>query len=319
MLITLCSIANAQPLAKLSRIGYLSYEPLSAISARTEAFRQGLRQLGYVEGENIAIEWRDAQGKRNRLTEFAAELVHLKVDILVTAGGSATRSAKQTTTVIPVVMTQDRDPVANRFIASLARPGGNITGLSRMAPELSGKKVELLKEIVPVLSQIAVLGRFKEASRATRTETVNELERAADVLKVKLQYVDVQRRDDIEPAFRAAQKAGADAVLWLVPGPVGGTQRPQIAGIAIKSRLPAIYEEATYIEAGGLMSYGVHLPDLDRRAAMYVDMILKGAKPGDLPVQQPIKFELVINLKAAKQIGLTIPPNVLARADRVIR
>jgi putative ABC transport system substrate-binding protein len=315
LLITLCSIADAQPLTKTARIGYLTTEPLSAISARTEAFRLGLRQLGYVEGKNIAFEWRDAQDNIKRLTEFAAELVRLKVDIIVTAGGNATRSAKKATAVIPIVITQDRDPVANGFIASLARPGGNITGLSRMAPELSGKKVELLKEIVPVLSRLAILGRFKEASRVIRTE-IDEIERAADVLGVKLQYVDIQSRNDIEPAFRAARKAGSDAVLWLVPGPAGGTQRPQIAKVAVKSRLPAMYEEATYVEAGGLMSYGVHLPDLDRRAAIYVDKILKGAKPADLPVEQPTKFEFVINLKTATQIGLTIPPNVLTRADR---
>jgi len=310
--------AQAQQPAKVPRIGYLTNESLSALSARTEAFRQGLRELGYVEGKNIVIEWRDAEGKLDRLNELAVELVRLRVDVIVTAGGLATRSAKEATMTIPIVMTQERDPVSSGFIASLARPGGNITGLSRLAPELSGKQLELLKEIIPRLFRVAVLVSLTQSS-LTRTQTLKEIEVAAGALGVKLQYLDVQSLKDIEAAFRAARKSQADAVLWLVSGPIGGTHRPRIGELAVQSRLPAIYEQAEYVEAGGLMSYGVSFTDLDRRAATYVDKILKGAKPSDLPVEQPIKFEFVINLKAAKQIGLTIPPNVLARADRVIR
>jgi len=310
--------AQAQQPAKVPRIGYLTNESLSALSARTEAFRQGLRELGYVEGKNIVIEWRDAEGKLDRLNELAVELVRLRVDVIVTAGGLATRSAKEATMTIPIVMTQERDPVSSGFIASLARPGGNITGLSRLAPELSGKQLELLKEIIPRLFRVAVLVSLTQSS-LTRTQTLKEIEVAAGALGVKLQYLDVQSLKDIEAAFRAARKSQADAVLWLVSGPIGGTHRPRIGELAVQSRLPAIYEQAEYVEAGGLMSYGVSFTDLDRRAATYVDKILKGAKPSDLPVEQPIKFEFVINLKAAKQIGLTIPPNVLARADKVIK
>ena len=310
--------AQAQQPAKVPRIGYLTNESLSALSARTEAFRQGLRELGYVEGKNIVIEWRDAEGKLDRLNELAVELVRLRVDVIVTAGGLATRSAKEATMTIPIVMTQERDPVSSGFIASLARPGGNITGLSRLAPELSGKQLELLKEIIPRLFRVAVLVSLTQSS-LTRTQTLKEIEVAAGALGVKLQYLDVQSLKDIEAAFRAARKSRADAVLWLVSGPIGGTHRPRIGELAVQSRLPAIYEQAEYVEAGGLMSYGVSFTDLDRRAATYVDKILKGAKPADLPVEQPKKFEFIINLKAAKQIGLTIPPNVLARADKVIR
>ena len=310
--------AQAQQPAKVPRIGYLTNESLSALSARTEAFRKGLRELGYLEGKNIVIEWRDAEGKLDRLNELAVELVRLRVDVIVTAGGLATRSAKEATMTIPIVMTQERDPVSSGFIASLARPGGNITGLSRLAPELSGKQLELLKEIIPRLFRVAVLVSLTQSSR-TRTQTLKEIEVAAGALGVKLQYLDVQSLKDIEAAFRAARKSQADAVLWLVSGPIGGTHRPRIGELAVQSRLPAIYEQAEYVEAGGLMSYGVSFTDLDRRAATYVDKILKGAKPADLPVEQPKKFEFVINLKAAKQIGLTIPPNVLARADKVIR
>jgi len=318
VLLAVAVIAEAQQPAKIPRVGYLTNESLSALSARTEAFRQGLRELGQIEGKNIVLEWRDAEGKLDRLNELAVELVRLRVDVIVTAGGQATRSAKEATMTIPIVMTQDRDPVSEGFIASLARPGGNITGLSRVAPELSGKQLELLKEIIPRLSRVAVLVSLTQSSR-TRTQTLKEIEVAARAFGVKLQYLDVQSLKDIEAAFRAARKGQADAVLWLVSGPIGGTQRSRIAELAVQSRLPAIYEQAEYVEAGGLMSYGVSFTDLDRRAATYVDKILKGAKPADLPVEQPKKFEFIVNLKAAKQIGLTIPPNVLARSDRVIR
>ncbi len=308
-------LAEAQQPANIPRIGYVSASPLSAQSARIEAFRQGLRELGYVEGKNIVIEWRYAEGKLDRVPALAAELVHLKVDIIVTAGPSATRAAKEATSTIPTVMTQDGDPVANGFVASLARPGGNITGLSTLAPEISGKQLELLKEIVPRLSRVVVLGTSTQPGNA---QALRETELAAGAFKVKLQFLDVLSAKDIETAFQAASKGRADGVLALA-APMLVSQRTQVIELAVKSRLPAIYYQSEFVEEGGLISYGVSISDLARRAATYVDKILKGAKPADLPVEQPIKFEFIINLKAAKQIGLTIPPNVLARADKVIK
>jgi putative ABC transport system substrate-binding protein len=316
VLFALCASAEAQQPAKIPRIGYLSTTSASANSPRVKPFQDGLRELGYVEGKNIVIEWRYAEGKPDRVPALAAELVRLKVDIIVTAGPAGTGPAKAATVTIPIVMTQDDDPVANGFIASLARPGGNITGLSRLTPELSGKRLELLKEIVPKLSRVAVFGTSTTASNA---KSLEELKLAAGAMKVQLQYVDVLNSKDIETGFRAAAKGRADAVLMSVSGSVSRLHRAQIVELAVKSRLPVIYEVREWVGDGGLMSYGVNLSDLDRRAAVYVDKILKGAKPADLPVEQPMKFELVINLKTAKQIGLTIPPNVLARADKVIK
>jgi putative tryptophan/tyrosine transport system substrate-binding protein len=312
MLFALCMSAEAQQPAKVPRIGYLSGGNSSAIN---EAFRQGLRELGYMEGKNIVIEWRYAEGKLERTPALAAELVRLKVDVIVTGGQGGTRPAYEATNTIPIVMTQDPDPIRNGFVASLARPGGNITGLSTLAPEISGKQVELLKETVPKLSRVAVFGTSTNTANA---QSLRETELAAGALAVKLQYLEVRDRKDIETAFRAASKGRADAVLAL-GSPVLNAQRAQLVDLAIKSRLPAIYWRSDIVEAGGLMSYGVSFTDLNRRAAVYVDKILKGAKPADLPVEQPKKFELIINLKAAKQIGLTIPPNVLVRADKVIK
>ena len=309
------AVTQAQKLTKVPRIGYLEAVFASTNLARTEAFRQGLRDLGYIEGKNIVIDWRYADGKLDRLPALAAELVHLKVDVIVTAGPAATRSAKEATSNIPIVMAFDNDPVGSGFVASLARPGGNITGLSALAPELTGKRLELLKETDPRLSRLAVLGTSTEPGYA---ETLRETELAAAALKVQLQYLDVLATKDIEAAFQAASKGRADAVLVLT-GPVLISQRTQLANLAVKSRLPSMYYRREYAEDGGLMSYGVSYTDLDRRAATYVDKILKGAKPAEIPVEQPKKFEFIINLKAAKQIGLTIPPNVLARADRVIK
>src|SRR5437773_4152812 len=315
MLLALRFPAEAQQPTKIPRIGYLAAISLSTLAARTEAFRQGLRELGYVEGKNIVIEQRYAEGKFDRLPALAAELVRLKVDIIVTAGPQTTRPAKQATSTIPIVMAQDPDPVGNGFVASLARPGGNITGLATFAPELSGKQLELLKETVSKLSRVAVFGTSINPGNA---QNLREVELAAKAFGVKLQYLDVLSPKDIETAFRAASKGRADAVLML-PGSVLALQRAQLTDLAIKSRLPAIYPQTEYTEDGGLMSYGVSIAELHRRAATYVDKILKGAKPADLPVEQPTKFELIINLKAAKQIGLTIPPNVLAQADTVIK
>jgi putative tryptophan/tyrosine transport system substrate-binding protein len=271
--------------------------------------------FGYVEGKDIVIEWRSAEGKFDRLPDLAAELVRLNVHVVVTGGPMDTRAAKGATSTIPIVMTWDQDPVGSGFVASLARPGGNVTGLSILAPEISGKQLELLKEIVPRLSRVAFLGNSTEPGNA---QALRETEAAARAFAVQLQYLDVLAPKDIEPAFRAASKGRAHAVLVLT-SPVVGSQRTQVVELAVKNRLPAIYHRRQFVEDGGLMSYGVSQTDLDRRAATYVDKILKGAKPADLPVEQPTKFEFVINLKAAKQIGLTIPPQVLARADRVIK
>jgi len=309
-------VAQAQQPTKVPRIGYLTGTSVSAIAARSEAFRQGLREFGYVEGKNIVIEWRSAEGKPERMSELATELVRLKVDLIVSPGGApTTRAAKEATVTIPIVMAQDGDPVGSGFVASLARPGGNITGLSTLAPEISGKQLELLKEIVPRLSRAAVLGT---STRPGTAQQLRETELAAGAFGVKLQYLDVLVPKDIETVFRAASKGRADAVLVL-GGPLFTFQRTQFVELAAKSRLPAIYPSPEFVEAGGLMTYSVSRTDLHRRAATYVDKILKGAKPADLPVEQPTKFELAINLKIAKQIGLTIPPNVLARADKVIR
>jgi putative ABC transport system substrate-binding protein len=307
--------AQAQQAKKVPRIGFLIASTASANSARVEAFRQGLRELGYVEGKNIVIESRYAEGKIDRLPVLAADLVRLKVDVILSAGPAVTRPASEATKTIPIVMAQDGDPVANGFVASLARPGGNITGLSTLAPDISGKQLELLKEIVPKLSHVAVLGT---STRPGNAQALKEIELAARALKVQLQYLDVLATKDIETAFRAASKGSADAVLML-GNPVATSQRTQITDLAVKNRLPAIYDRPEFVEEGGLMTYSVSQNDLFRRAATYVDKILKGAKPSDLPVEQPIKFELIINMKAAKQIGLTIPPNVLARADKVIK
>jgi len=315
LLLALSNPAQAQQATKIPRIGYLSAGSASANSPRIEAFRQGLRELGYVEGKDMIIEWRYAEQKLDRLPALAAELVRLKVDVIVTSGPSVTRAAKAATTTIPIVMSFDIDPVGNGFVASLARPGGNITGLSALHPEISGKRLELLKEIVPRLSRVAVLGSSTVPGYA---QELKEIELAAGAFKVQLQHLDVLHPKDLETAFRAAGKGRADAVLVL-SSPVFGSHRTQIAELAIKGRLPAIYYTAQWVEDGGLVSYGVNTRDLDRRAATYVDKILKGRTPADLPVEQPMKFDFVINLKAAKQIGLTIPPNVLVRADRVIR
>jgi putative tryptophan/tyrosine transport system substrate-binding protein len=314
VLLAVAVVAQAQQPTKIPRIGYLA-PTFPSTAGRREALRQGLRELGYVEGKNVVIEWRFAEDKADRLAGLAAELVRLKVEVIVTSGPAATRAAKEATSTIPIVMAQDNDPVGNGFVASLARPGGNITGLATLAPEIGGKRLELLKEIVPKLSRVAVLGTSTQPGSA---QQLKEVERAAGALGVKLQYLDVLDPKDIEIAFREAGKGRADAVLTLT-SPILISHRAQLADLAVKNRLPAMYAQPEYVEDGGLMTYGVNLNDLFRRAATYVDKILKGAKPADLPVEQPIKFEFIVNLKTAKQIGLTIPPNVLVRADKVIK
>jgi len=314
-LLTTAAPAQAQPTTKIFRLGYLAGSSLTVNAARIEAFLQGLRELGYLQGKNIALEYRAAEGKSERYPALASELVSLKVDVIVTAGAASTRAAREATSTIPVVMVQDSDPVDSGFVASLARPGGNITGLSTLAPEISGKRLELLKEIVPKLSRVATLGTSSYPGNA---QSLKETELAAAAFGVRVQYLDTLGPQDIEPAFRAASRENADAVL-LLQSFVLNSHRKQIVNLAIKGRHPAIYYSPEWVKDGGLMSYGVSFTDLNHRAASYVDKILKGAKPADLPVEQPKKFEFVINLKAAKQIGLTIPPNVLARADQVIR
>ena len=314
-LLTTAAPAQTQHTTKIPRIGLLIAVSPSAAAARTETFRLGLRDLGYMEAKNIVIESRYAEGKLDRLPALAAELVRLKMDVIVTAGGQATRAAKEATSTIPIVMTNDPDPVGSGFVANLARPGGNVTGLSTLAPELSGKRLELLGEVVPKLSRVAVFGTSTQPGQA---QAIKELELAARQFKVQIQQVDVFKSEDIETAFRAAARGRADGLLTLTSA-ILRSQRAQLADLAVKNRIPAIYNDIQFVEAGGLIFYGVSFRDLDRHAASFVDKILKGAKPGDLPIEQPTKFELVINLKVAKQIGLTIAPNVLARADRVIR
>ena len=315
LILTLVTRNEAQQAKKVWRIGFLAATSPSVEAARIEAFRQGLRELGYVEGKNIVIEWRWAEGKFDRLPDLAAELVRLNVDVIVTGGSTSSGAAKEVTTTIPIVMAQVNDPVGSGFVASLARPGGNMTGLSALLPELSGKRLELLKEVLPKLSRVAIFG---DPTAPGNAQALKETELAARPFKVQVQYLDILGPKDIESAFRQASKGRADAVLVL-GAPILISQRKQIADLAVKNRLPAMYGQPEYVEDGGLMSYGVSVVDLYRRAATYVDKILKGRKLADLPVEQPTKFELVINLKTANQIGLTIPQSVLFRADRVIK
>ena len=306
--------AQAQQPAKIPRIGWLASGSASGIAPLTDAFRQGLRQLGYVEGKNIAIEFRYAEGKFDRLQDLAAEIVHLNVDVIIVANGSAIGAAKKATATIPIVMVGPGDSVSLGFIASLARPGGNVTGLSLLSIELTGKRLELLKEAFPKISRVAVL----RATGPEQEQQVRELEAPAQPLGIQLQSVHVQSPDDFENAFLTITKGRADALL-IVRSSLIRIHATRIADFAEKRRLPTMYDDRLFVEAGGLMSYGANVPDFYRRAAVFVDKILKGAKPADLPVEQPTKFEFVVNLKTAKQIGLTIPPNVLVRADRVIK
>jgi len=303
--------AEAQKPAKVPRIGVLS----GPIDPGVEAFRQGLRELSYVEGKNITIEHRSAEGKLHRLPDLAAELVRLKVDVIVASSNLAIIALKEATQTIPIVMSIAGDPVGAGFIASLARPGGNITGLSVIAEQLSGKRLELLKEINPKVARVAV---FRNPTIPTHAVLWKETQDAATVLGIKLLPLDTRGLDEIESAFGTMAREHAEALIVL-PEPITLTYRKQIVDLAAKNRLPAMYPWTEFVDSGGLMAYAPNRDDLWRRAATYVDKILKGRKPADLPVEQPTKFELVINLKAAKQIGLTIPQSVLYRADRVIK
>jgi putative ABC transport system substrate-binding protein len=312
-LLTAVSIAEAQQQKKFYRIGLLTIR--SGIEENEEAFRDRLAEFGYVEGQNILIEWRFAKGNRDRLPALAAELVRLKVDVIVVSSALATAAVKNATREIPIVMAVAGDPVGSGHVGSLGRPGGNITGLTNLAPELGGKRLEILKEVIPGLSRVAILS---DPTNPIFTLQLREVESAAQALKLPLQILEVREPNDFDNAFGAAKKGRAGAVSTLASAFLGA-HRQKLVDFAKKSRLPAIYHSSGFAELGGLMSYGVNTADLYRRAATYVDKILKGAKPADLPVEQPTKFELVINLKTAKQIGLTIPPNVLARADKVIK
>jgi putative ABC transport system substrate-binding protein len=311
--LALCFSVEAQQTKKIPRVGFLMSGSVPSQEPRVEAFRRGLRDLGYVEGKNVVVEYRAV--KYDHLASVAAEFVNLKVDVIVSPGATVTRAVQQATATIPIVMAQDADPVGNGFVASLGHPGGNITGLSSMTADLSGKRLELLKEILPKLSRVAL---FETSTNTGNARQLTETELAAGAFGVKLQRLDILNANDIELGYRAAVKGRADAVLVLTSA-ITESYGAEIAHQALKNRLPVIYARAEGAEAGGLISYGVNLNELHRRAATYVDKILKGAKPADLPVEQPTKFELVINLKTAKQIGLTIPPNVLARADSVIK
>jgi ABC-type uncharacterized transport system substrate-binding protein len=313
-LASLCTAVQAQQSTKIPRVAYVLASSPSAVPVRTEAFRRGLRELAYIEGKNIVVEYRSAEGAPESLPALMTELVRLKVDVIVSGGPESTRAARAATATIPIIMTQDTDPVANGFVASLARPGGNITGLSNLAPELSGKRLELLKEILPTLSGVAVFGTSTGPGNA---KAFKEMQSAAGSFKVKLQYFDILNPKDIDHAFQAI-KGDAEGLVTLA-SPILNSNRTAVLQLAMKNRLAAIYHNSLYVEDGGLMFYGVNVAELDRRAATYVDKILKGAKAADLPVELPTKFELVINLKTARQIGLTIPPNVLARADKVIK
>ena len=307
-------LAEAQQPEKITRIGYLSP---SAELSRLDGFRGALRDLGYVEGKNIVIEYRSAEGKFDRLPDLAAELVRMKVDVIVATGSPGTEAARQASRTIPIVMNLVGDPVP-RFVASLAKPGGNITGLTQLAPQLSGKRLELLKEAFPKIARVAVID---DAALTAEQLSGNsrETQATAEVLGIQLQSFEVKGPNpDLDGVFRAATRQRADALV-MMPGPSLIQHKNRIVGLATKSRLPAIYATSEFVEVGGLMSYAPDYVDLYRRAAVYVDKIIKGRKPDDLPVEQPTKFEFVINLKTAKQIWLAIQPNVLARADKVIR
>ncbi len=316
MLFALCLSAQAQQPKKIPRIGILSSGSPSSSKEVVEPLEQGLRDLGYIEAQNITIEHRYAEGMAERLPDLAAALVQLKVDVIVVSGSPSTQAAMNATKTIPIVMTNTNDPVGVGLVASLAHPGGNVTGLSNVGSDLGGKQLELLKEASPkIISRVAVLSDSAIPGNAL---WLGEMKVAAKALRITLQPVDIHRPDDFERAFSAIKKEHASALSVLRNG-VNNNYRARIVDFAAKSRLPAMYPDREYVEVGGLMSYGPNFADLYRRAATYVDKILKGAKPADLPVEQPTKFELVINLKTAKQIGVNIPQSLLYRADKVIR
>jgi putative ABC transport system substrate-binding protein len=320
MLLALCVSAEAQQPKKVPRIGYLSGIDRAGESPRSEGIRLALRELGYIEGQNIAIEYRYAEGQPDRQPEIAAEVVRLKVDVIVVSGGyRLIRAAKNATKMIPIVMVGffGDDPVKIGLVESLARPGGNVTGLTNLSGELGGKRLELLKEAVPKLTRVAVL--YNPANPGATREIKEDLPIAARALGLTIQHWEVRAADEFERAFAAKKKERPEGLYVPSSGSVVRANGKRIADLAIKSRLPSVYYNREAVNAGGLMYYGADVADSYRRVAYYVDRILKGAKPADLPVEQPTKFEFVINLKTAKKIGLTIPPNVIARANRLIK
>jgi putative tryptophan/tyrosine transport system substrate-binding protein len=314
LLFAFCVSVQAQEPKKIPRIGVL--RPGLAAAPNYEAFRQGLRELGYVEGQNVLLEFRDGEGKAERLPDLAAELVRLKVDVIVTSSTPAIQAVKQATVTIPIVMGFSGDPVGTGLVASLAKPGGNITGLSDIGPEISGKQLELLKEAFPTISRV---GFFLNPSNQSNRLRLKAAEVTAGELKVQIQALEVQSTNDVEKAILAISKGRAQALMTVRDPFAIYVNLKRIVEFTLENRLPTMHMDKEPVEAGGLMSYGPDVPDLFRRAATYVDKILKGTKPADLPVERPIKFEFVINLKTAKQIGVTIPPNVLARADKVFK
>ena|SRR5215471_8385949 len=308
--------ARAQQTGKIFRIGFLDPSNASGMAVLVDAFRQELSKLGWIEGKNIAIEYRFADGKNDRLPELAAELVRLKVDLITVTGGPPTLTAKKATTTIPIVMVTPGDPVGAGLVASLARPGGNVTGLSSLNPELNGKRLEILKDAVPKLARVGLL---RTPLGVTGDLQLKELRPAAVALKLRLKEIETQLdAKGLESTFQAAKQKQVGAIMTFATRTFFA-ERKRIVELAVKYRLPAIYPQKEFVDEGGLMSYGVDYDDLFRRAAVYVDKILKGAKPAGLPVQQATKFEFIVNLIAAKQIGLTIPPDVLARANKVIK
>jgi len=316
--LTTASLAHAQQPKKVPRIGYLAVGNAASASARAEAIRLALRERGHIEGQNIASEYRYAEGKRGRAAELAAELVRLKVDVIVVSGGETTiRAAMNATKTIPIVITgTSNDPVEAGLVDSRARPGGNVTGVSLLTRELGGKRLELLKEAVPKVARVAVF--YEPASRAGVLDVKEVLPVAARALRLTLQPWEVRGADDFDRVFAAMRKQRADG-LYVLPGVLMNANQKRIAGLALKSRLPSMYALKDYVDAGGLMSYGADEAESYRRVAYFVDRILKGTKPADLPVEQPMRFELVVNLKTAKQIGVTIDPNLLARANKLIK
>jgi putative ABC transport system substrate-binding protein len=319
VLLAVAVIADAQQTSKVPRIGYLDNSTAAGIAVFLEAFRQELSKLGWIEGKNITIEYRFAEQKNERLPELAAELVRLKVDLIVTSGGPTPVAAKKATTTLPIVMINSPDPVAEGLIASLAQPGGNVTGVSGLVPELTGKRLEVLKDAIPRLSRVGLLRTPGGALGSDPELQLKELRPAALALKIKLEEIKTQPdAKGLESAFQTAKQKQVGAIMTAT-GRRFFAERKRVVELAVKYQLPAIYPEKGYVDEGGLMSYGVDYTDQYRRAAFYVDKILKGAKPADLPVQQATKFEFVINLKAAKQIGLTLSPEFLSRANRVIK
>jgi putative ABC transport system substrate-binding protein len=314
MLFTLCPSIEAQEQAKIRRVGFLIASSATSQEPRLQAFRQGLTELGYIIGKNIALEVRSGEGKPDKLTAAANELTHIKPDVIVSGGPTSTRALRRTTSTIPIVLTLEGDPVGDGLVQSLAKPGGNITGLSTLAPELGGKRLELLKEVIPTLSRIAAFYSPEQRD----SPQANEIRHAAHLLGLQLQKYELRHGSEIESAFIAASRERAGALLALATA-VLLTHRNQVAELATHHQLPSMFSREEFVEAGGLMHYAANTNDLSRRAATYVDKILKGVNPASLPIEQPRKFDFTINLKTAKQIGLTIPPNVLARADRVIR